>query len=75
MYEGSNRIGGRMHSDATTWADSMVSEWCGEFIDGDHDRLALKDQSALRAVPREFSPGSTLSTPSELLERGRPQSG
>jgi monoamine oxidase len=35
-YEASNRIGGRMHSDARTWADGMVSEWCGEFIDSDH---------------------------------------
>src|SRR5258708_8789654 len=33
IYEASNRIGGRMHSDAMTWADGMISEWCGEFID------------------------------------------
>ena len=39
IYEASNRIGGRMHSDAVTWADGMVSEWCGEFIDGDHETL------------------------------------
>src|ERR1700682_5559793 len=39
IYEASDRIGGRMHSDAITWADGMVSEWCGEFIDGDHDTL------------------------------------
>ncbi|HLZ62181.1 MAG TPA: NAD(P)/FAD-dependent oxidoreductase [Ktedonosporobacter sp.] len=39
IYESSNRIGGRMHSDALTWADGMVSEWCGEFIDGDHEIL------------------------------------
>src|SRR5256885_8285458 len=39
VYEASNRIGGRIHSDATTWTDGMVSEWCGEFIDGDHDTL------------------------------------
>src|SRR5437588_11210178 len=39
IYEASNRIGGRMHSDTTTWADGMVSEWCGEFIDGDHEAL------------------------------------
>ncbi len=31
IYEASNRIGGRMHSDTTTWADGMVSGWCGEF--------------------------------------------
>src|SRR5438309_11797521 len=39
IYEASNRTGGRMHSDATTWADGMVSEWCGEFIDSDHETI------------------------------------
>jgi Flavin containing amine oxidoreductase len=39
IYEASNRIGGRMHSDAITWADGKVSEWCGEFIDADHETL------------------------------------
>src|SRR5437764_10824758 len=36
IYEASNRTGGRMHSDTATWADGMVSELCGEFIDSDH---------------------------------------
>jgi predicted NAD/FAD-binding protein len=75
MYEASNRIGGRKHSDTTTWADGMVSKWCGEFIDSDHNRFAVKGQSALRAVLREFFPGSTLSKLSELLERGIPRRG
>ena len=39
IYEASNRVGGRIHSDTTTWADGMVSEWCGEFIDGDHETM------------------------------------
>lgn len=39
IYEASERVGGRMHSDATTWADGMVTEWCGEFIDSDHHTL------------------------------------
>jgi monoamine oxidase len=39
IYEASNRIGGRMHSDTTTWADGIVSEWCGEFIDSDHETI------------------------------------
>ena len=39
IYEASDRVGGRMHSDTVTWADGMVSEWCGEFIDGDHETL------------------------------------
>src|ERR1700694_5682766 len=39
IYEASDRIGGRMHSDSITWTDGVVSEWCGEFIDGDHETL------------------------------------
>jgi len=39
LYEASHRIGGRMHSDTTSWDEGMVSEWCGEFIDGDHETL------------------------------------
>lgn len=39
VYEASERVGGRIHSDSSTWADGMVSEWCGEFIDGDHETL------------------------------------
>src|SRR5258706_3877778 len=36
IYEAANYIGGRMHSNTTTWADSRTTEWCGEFIDSDH---------------------------------------
>src|SRR5260370_25202988 len=39
IYEASNRIGGRMHSDAMTWADGMVSEGWGEFIYADHENI------------------------------------
>ena len=39
IYEASDRVGGRMHSDAITWEDGMVSEWCGEFIDDDHETI------------------------------------
>ena len=39
LYEASNSIGGRMHSDTTTWAENMVTEWCGEFIDSDHETI------------------------------------
>ena len=58
VYEASNHIGGRMHSDAITWADGMVSEWCGEFIDGDHrtllhliQRFKLKTIDLGREIP------------------------
>src|SRR5262245_28000202 len=33
IYEASNRIGGRMHSDTTSWANGQVTEHCGELID------------------------------------------
>jgi monoamine oxidase len=36
VYEASNRIGGRMHSDTTSWANGQVSEHCGELIDSAH---------------------------------------
>src|SRR2546428_7115968 len=39
IYEASNRIGGRMHFDTTTWADGMGSEWGGEFIDSNHPAI------------------------------------
>jgi monoamine oxidase len=39
LYEASGRVGGRIHSDRTTWATGAVSEWCGEFIDGDHEMM------------------------------------
>ena len=58
VYEASNYIGGRMHSDAITWGDGMVSEWCGEFIDGDHqtllhliERFKLKTIDLAREIP------------------------
>src|SRR5947209_9118240 len=39
VYEASNNIGGRMHSDTATWMDNQVTEWCGEFIDSDHETI------------------------------------
>src|SRR5579872_454276 len=39
IYEASDHIGGRMRSDATTWAEGMVTDLCGEFIDSDHKTL------------------------------------
>lgn len=51
IYEASNRIGGRMHSDTTTWADGMASEWCGEFIDSDHETiLRLIERFKLKTI-------------------------
>jgi monoamine oxidase len=37
VYEASDRIGGRMHSDRSGyWANAQVSEFCGELIDTNH---------------------------------------
>jgi monoamine oxidase len=39
VYEASSRIGGRMHSDTTSWADGQVTEHCGELIDSGHKTI------------------------------------
>jgi monoamine oxidase len=36
IYEANTRIGGRMYSNTTTWAQGQVSEWGGELIDSGH---------------------------------------
>jgi monoamine oxidase len=58
IYEAADRVGGRMHSNTTTWADGLVSEWCGEFIDANH--------TAMHDLIRRFS----LET--RALDRGGP---
>ena len=40
IYEASDRVGGRMHSDTRGyWQDGQVSEWCGELIDTGHKQV------------------------------------
>ncbi len=39
IYEASSRLGGRMHSDTTSWANGQTSEWCGELIDTRHKTI------------------------------------
>jgi len=39
IYESSNRVGGRMHSQTGYWLDGQVSEWCGEFVDSGHKTI------------------------------------
>jgi hypothetical protein len=34
IYEASPIVGGRIHSNASTWAENQTSEWCGEFHTG-----------------------------------------
>jgi len=39
VYEASNRIGGRMHSDTTSWKNGQVTERCGELIESTHETI------------------------------------
>jgi monoamine oxidase len=52
VYEASNRVGGRMHSDTGGyWANGQVSEFCGELIDTSHKTiLQLAQRSKLSTV-------------------------
>jgi len=62
IYEGSNRIGGRMHSDTKTWKNDQVSEHCGELIDGEHKAilsLARRFKIGVANVSRAEPPQST----------------
>jgi len=39
IYEASSRIGGRIHSDTTSWENGQITEHCGEFIDSTHKTI------------------------------------
>jgi monoamine oxidase len=39
VYEAANRVGGRMHSDTTSWLNGQTSEICGELIDTGHTSI------------------------------------
>jgi monoamine oxidase len=39
VYEASNHVGGRMHSDTTSWLNGQTSEHCGELIDSKHKTI------------------------------------
>jgi monoamine oxidase len=61
VYEASSSIGGRMHSNTTTWAEHQVSEWCGELIDTGHtsiQNLAKRFNLALVDLHKAEPPGS-----------------
>jgi monoamine oxidase len=46
VYEAAPEVGGRMHSNTTSWANGQVSEWCGELIDTGH--------TAVQALAQRF---------------------
>src|SRR5262245_46117420 len=39
IYEASSRIGGRIHSDTTSWDHGQITEHCGELIDSTHKTI------------------------------------
>lgn len=49
VYEASNRVGGRMHSDTTSWLDAQTTEHCGELIDTGH--TVIRDLAAKFKLP------------------------
>jgi monoamine oxidase len=58
VYEASGRVGGRMHSDTTSWLNGQTSEHCGELIDSKHktilglaNRFKLATADLLSAEP------------------------
>ena len=54
IYEASEHIGGRMHSDTATWDDSLVTEWCGELIDRSQETLcALIQRFGLKTTEQQ----------------------
>lgn len=63
VYEASDRVGGRMHSDTSGyWQNGQTSEWCGELIDTAHTTiqgLASRFNLPLADLPAAEPPGST----------------
>src|SRR5262249_34108563 len=62
IYEASNRIGGRIHSDATSWENNQVTEHYGELIDATHKTilsLARRFNIPVADVTRAEPPHST----------------
>ncbi|GAC1657489.1 MAG: hypothetical protein NVS9B12_09580 [Vulcanimicrobiaceae bacterium] len=46
IYESSNRIGGRMHSETSYWDEGQHTEWCGAMMDSNH--------AAMHALAKRF---------------------
>src|SRR5260370_7317813 len=74
IYEASSRLGGRMHSDTSSWANGQTSEWCGELIDTAHktilqmaQRFGLQPVDLLPAHPTR-SPNTHLSLTNSHLQ-------
>jgi monoamine oxidase len=62
VYEASGRLGGRMFSNTSYFAQGQVSEWCGELIDTNHQtvqKLAARFGLALDDLHGAEPAGST----------------
>lgn len=62
IFEAQDYLGGRMHSDTTSWASGQVSEKCGELIDSDHTtiiKLAKRFKLSLADLLAAQPTGST----------------
>ena len=49
VYEAADHVGGRMHSDTTSWLNGQTSEHCGELIDTAH--TAILNLAARFGIP------------------------
>ena len=78
VYEGNDRIGGRMYSDSGYFSDNRVVEWGGEFISTEHTvirnlahqlGLKLEDANKLSVGDEEtYLIGGDLYSESDLLD-------
>jgi monoamine oxidase len=62
IFEATGRVGGRMHSDTTSWLNGQTSEDCGELIDSGHTTiLSLAQRFNLETADLHAAepPGST----------------
>src|SRR5262249_42295075 len=68
VYEASDRVGGRMHSDRSGyWENGQVSEICGELVDSDHTTVLGLAQKFGLPVADLLAAEPTGSTPSYLF--------
>ena len=61
VYESSDHVGGRMHSNWTLWDDRQHTEWCGAMIDSDHRTirgLAARFKVPLLDTIAAWAPGA-----------------
>ncbi len=74
VYEASNRVGGRMHSDTTSWLNGQTTEHCGELIDSGHKNiLGLISRFTLPRVPSRTTPPTLTISSASTTRTRRPK--